>query len=90
MVEKSPRRTIVAPTDAKKFNLRLPDGMRERIAAEAEAKGGSMNSEIVTRLQQSFDVEAREVDRELIAQELRGLRREMKEIRALIEQLRKE
>lgn len=38
-----------------KFMLRLPDGMRERVAAAAKTAGRSMNAEIVARLQQSFD-----------------------------------
>ena len=37
-----------------KFIVRLPDGMREKIAAEAAAAGRSMNAEIVQRLQESF------------------------------------
>lgn len=37
-----------------KFALRLPDGMRGRIAAEAEANNRSMNAEIVARLESSF------------------------------------
>lgn len=39
------------------FNLRLPDGMRDRLRVAAEANGRSMNAEIVDRLQFSFDVE---------------------------------
>nr|WP_291374509.1 Arc family DNA-binding protein [Devosia sp.] len=34
--------------------LRLPDGMRDRIAEVAKANGRSMNSEIVARLEESF------------------------------------
>lgn len=34
--------------------LRLPDGMREKIAQQSEAHGRSMNAEIVARLQESF------------------------------------
>src|SRR3954467_10020543 len=37
------------------FVVRLPDGMREKIAQAAEANGRSMNSEIVHRLSQSFE-----------------------------------
>lgn len=37
-----------------KFVVRLPDGMRERIKAEAEANNRSMNAEIVARLEGSF------------------------------------
>lgn len=35
---------------ADQFVLRLPDGMRDRIKAEAEKSGRSMNAEIVARL----------------------------------------
>lgn len=37
-----------------KFVLRMPDGMRDRIAKEAESNGRSMNAEIVQRLEASF------------------------------------
>ena len=40
--------------ESDKFMLRLPEGMRERIAAEAKASGRSMNAEIVHRLNLSF------------------------------------
>ena len=40
-----------APSDRlDKFMLRLPDGMRDRLAAAARANGRSLNSEIVARL----------------------------------------
>ena len=43
------------PSDQKdKFMLRLPDGMRERIAQAAEKEGRSMNAEIVRRLETTF------------------------------------
>lgn len=38
--------------------LRLPDGMRDRIKAAAEASNRSMNAEIVARLEKSFVSEA--------------------------------
>jgi hypothetical protein len=37
-----------------KFMLRLPDGMRDRIKAAAEANQRSMNSEIVTTLLKAY------------------------------------
>lgn len=40
------------------FIVRLPDGMRERIRAEAEANGRSMNAEIVARLEASLERDA--------------------------------
>jgi predicted HicB family RNase H-like nuclease len=39
---------------SEQFMLRLPDGMRQRIADFAEAFGRSMNAEIVLRLEASF------------------------------------
>lgn len=38
-----------------KFVLRLPDGMRDRLKAEAEANKRSMNAEILARLVASFE-----------------------------------
>lgn len=37
-----------------KFILRLPDGMRDRIRAAAEASGRSMNAEIVLTLEGAY------------------------------------
>lgn len=37
-----------------KFMLRLPDGMRDRIKAAAEAANRSMNSEIVATLEERY------------------------------------
>lgn len=37
-----------------KFVLRLPDGLRDRIKAAAEASGRSMNSEIVSLLEERY------------------------------------
>lgn len=41
--------------DSDKFMLRLPDGMRDRIAELAKKNNRSMNSEIIARLEQSID-----------------------------------
>jgi hypothetical protein len=38
-----------------KFILRFPDGMRDRIAEAAKANNRSMNAEVVSRLQDSFE-----------------------------------
>lgn len=40
---------------ADKYIVRFPDGMRDRIAAEAKAANRSMNAEIVARLEKSLD-----------------------------------
>ena len=39
---------------ADQFNVRFPDGMRDRIAATAKGNGRSMNAEIIARLERSF------------------------------------
>lgn len=41
--------------DSDKFIIRLPDGMRDRIKAAAEANNRSMNAEIVARLERSLN-----------------------------------
>ncbi len=41
-----------------KFVVRLPDGMRERIALQARENTRSMNSEIVHRLEKTAELEA--------------------------------
>lgn len=41
-----------------KFVVRLPDGMRERIAVQARENTRSMNSEIVHRLESTVELEA--------------------------------
>ncbi|TAY68441.1 Arc family DNA-binding protein [Rhizobium leguminosarum] len=41
--------------DSDKFMLRLPDGMREELKEKAAANGRSMNTEIITRLEDSFE-----------------------------------
>lgn len=40
---------------ADQFVARFPDGLRERLSEVAKSNGRSMNAEIVTRLQGSFD-----------------------------------
>lgn len=45
------------PQDQDKFIVRLPDGMRDRIKAAADANNRSMNAEIVARLSDSFLVD---------------------------------
>lgn len=45
-----------APSDvADKFMLRMPEGLRDRLKAEAEASKRSMNAEIIARLEASLD-----------------------------------
>ena len=47
---------------ADQFQVRFPDGMRDRIAAAAKANGRSMNSEIVARLEASISTPAVSAD----------------------------
>lgn len=41
--------------DLNKFLVRMPEGMRGRIAEAAKANNRSMNAEIIARLEGSFD-----------------------------------
>lgn len=41
--------------DSDKIMLRVPDGMRDRIKAAADANNRTMNAEIVARLYDSFE-----------------------------------
>ncbi|WP_139790610.1 Arc family DNA-binding protein [Rhizobium rhizosphaerae] len=49
---------------AERFQVRLPAGLRDRIRAAAEANGRSMNTEIVTALEDAYP------DPEKLAEEL--------------------
>ena len=48
------KQAIYSSRTADKFVVRLPDGMRERIADVAHNHHRSMNSEIIARLEQSM------------------------------------
>lgn len=48
--------------EADKFIVRLPEGMRDRIAEAAKGNNRSMNAEIVARLQQSFEAGPPDLD----------------------------
>ncbi|XVN18941.1 Arc family DNA-binding protein [Pseudomonas corrugata] len=48
------KQAIYSSRTADKFVVRLPDGMRERIAEVARNHHRSMNSEIIARLEQSL------------------------------------
>lgn len=45
--------TVTRESD--KFQLRMPDGMRQKIADQAKLNGRSINAEMVDRLRLSFD-----------------------------------
>jgi hypothetical protein len=57
-------------TEADKFIVRLPVGMRRRIAEAAKANQRSMNAEIVARLQFSFEASGRPSDLDAFADQL--------------------
>ncbi len=60
------------PSDAaEKFIVRLPPGMREKIAESAKANGRSMNGEVIVMLERAFDVSPPD-DVAMEAAELRG------------------
>lgn len=66
-----------APSDrAPKFIIRLPEGMRDRIAGAAKANGRSMNAEIVQRLEDSFARQAVDAVADVNAM-IREIREEM-------------
>ena len=48
------KQALYSSRTADKFVVRLPDGMRERIADVARNHHRSMNSEIISRLEQSL------------------------------------
>jgi hypothetical protein len=52
METKKPART---PQDADKFMLRLPDGLREKVAASAKDNNRSMNAEFIARIEASYE-----------------------------------
>ncbi|PZO78437.1 MAG: hypothetical protein DI629_12100 [Mesorhizobium amorphae] len=47
---------------AERFQIRMPDGLRDRLREAAAESGRSMNSEIVERLQSSFDAGDKALD----------------------------
>ncbi|WP_407674067.1 Arc family DNA-binding protein [Paracoccus beibuensis] len=49
---------------AEQYTVRLPDGLRDRIKAAADAKGRSMNSEIVATLQEKYPA-LEDIDRDM-------------------------
>ena len=44
-----------APQQGDKYILRLPEGLRDRVAEAAKAGNRSMNAEFVRRIEQSFE-----------------------------------
>jgi predicted DNA-binding protein len=81
------RSTPIVPKDSQQTNIRLPEGMRERLKREAAAHGRTLNTEIVLRLERSLD-ESDESSanalREYLQDELAAMRAEMVKMRELM------
>lgn len=76
------------PSDlADKFMLRMPDGMRERIAEVAKANNRSMNSEIIARLEASLTLGDTGQKEASLAKHLTEHQHEMRELRERLMQL---
>ena len=45
----------IAPKEADKFNLRFPDGMRDRVAEAAAREGRSMNTQLIAYVEAGLD-----------------------------------
>jgi plasmid stability protein len=56
------KQAVYTSRNADKFVVRLPDGMRERIAEVARSHHRSMNSEIIARLEESMVSESNNVE----------------------------
>lgn len=86
MTTKKRHATVTAPTDGDKFNLRFPPGMRAFVKAEARKKRRSMTTEILTRLEESYQAEGRETTPQLTAiqEELAALRKMVADIADLL------
>lgn len=52
---------IRTPAGADQFNLRLPNGLRDRIKQTAEDNGRSMNAEVIAALLEAFPEPAQDV-----------------------------
>jgi hypothetical protein len=66
-------KTDRAPQVADKYVLRMPDGMRDKLAALARANNRSMNAEIIGLLQQAMETRASEapsINIESLAEEI--------------------
>lgn len=81
------RSTSIVPKESPQTNIRLPEGMRERLKREAAAHGRTLNTEIVLRLERSLD-ESEESStnalREYLEDELAAMRAEMAKMRELL------
>lgn len=75
------------PKSADQVNIRLPEGMRERIKQEADENGRSINTEIARRLERSLDESDEntiQALREYLEQEFAAIRQEVGRLRELM------
>ena len=70
-----------------KFDLRFPDGMRDKLYRLAEANGRSANSEIIERLRLSIESDNQKSLRDLV-EDLDILRTEVADLRRMVETLK--
>lgn len=63
--------------DLNKFLVRMPEGMRDRIAEAAKVANRSMNAEIVARLEKSFSAGG-------VDERLTGLEESLKELHKMM------
>lgn len=76
------KQAVFSSRTADKFVVRLPEGMRDRIAEVARQHHRSMNSEIVARLEQSLAQESR-VEEKPLELSLEGAELSMSELELL-------
>jgi hypothetical protein len=62
------------PTDIVQLKLRIREELRRKLERAAAKKEHSLNTEMVERLDRSFDLEVQASDREEILRELQNLR----------------
>jgi len=70
-----------------RFILRLPDGLRERLASRAKANERSMNAEVIQILEEGMDETSTARIREL-EDILRGIERDEQLLRARLDEIR--
>ena len=84
-----PKMAAGTSSTSDRFQLRLPDGIRDQLTEAATANGRSLNSEIIHRLTQSLERDGRQ---EKLSQHLKiqgnRLAKVEEEIAALVQQLR--
>lgn len=81
------RPTVIVPKKSKQTNIRLPDGMRERLKREGALEGRTLNTEIILRLERSLDESDESTIaalREYLQEEFADIRREMAKTREMI------